>query len=57
MADALAELKRHIEAGALLRALERWLHRPGGATREEISDLLEPYRQLPAANATGEALA
>ena len=46
MADALAELKRHPEAGALLRALERWLHRPGGATRGEITGLLEPYRRL-----------
>jgi len=49
MADALAALKRHAEAGTLLRALERWLHRPGGATRDEISGLLEPYRRLPAA--------
>ena len=50
MADALAALKRHSEAGALLRALERWLHRPGGATRGEITGLLEPYRRLPAAS-------
>ena len=57
MADALAELKRHSEAGALLRALERWLHRPGGATREEVNELIEPYRQLPAATATREITA
>ena len=56
MADALAQLKRHPEAGALLRALERWLHRPGGATREEVVGLLDPYRQPPAASATGEEL-
>ena len=49
MADALAALKRHPEAGTLIRALERWLHRPGGATRDEITGLLEPYRRLPAA--------
>ena len=49
MADALAALKRHTDAGALLRALERWLHRPGGATRAEITGLLEPYRGQPAA--------
>jgi hypothetical protein len=48
MADALAELKRHPDAGALIRALERWLHRPGGATRGEITGLLEPYRLLAA---------
>jgi hypothetical protein len=47
MADTLAALKRHPDAGALLLALERWLHRPGGATRPEIERLLEPYRHLP----------
>ncbi|MCX6876115.1 MAG: hypothetical protein NTW21_20255 [Verrucomicrobia bacterium] len=57
MAAALTELKRHPEAGALLRALERWLHRPGGATREEVAGLLEPYRQLSAPTATGEVAA
>ena len=54
MADALARLKRHSEAGALLRALERWLHRPGGATREEVAGLLNPYRQPQPAATTGE---
>jgi hypothetical protein len=47
MADALAALKRHPEAGSLLRALERWLHRPGGASPGEVNGLLEPYRHLP----------
>ncbi len=55
MADALAAMKRHPEAGAILRALERWLHRPGGASREEINGLLEPYRH--AAVATEEVRA
>lgn len=45
MSEALAMLKNHAEAGPLLRALERWLHRPGGATRAEIEGLLKPYRQ------------
>lgn len=44
MAGALAALKRHPEAGRLLLALERWLHRPGGASAAEIRNLLEPYR-------------
>ena len=48
MADMLAALKCHPDAGVLLLALERWLHRPGGATRQEIDLLLEPYRNLPA---------
>lgn len=51
MADTLAKLKAHPEAGALLRALERWLHRPGGATAGEVNELLDPYRHLPAADA------
>ena len=55
MADALSELKRHAEAGGLLRALERWLHRPGGATREEVNGLLEPYRRLAEPTQTREA--
>lgn len=45
MSEALAALKGHPEAGSLLRALERWLHQPGGASRTEIDGLLEPYRQ------------
>lgn len=49
MAESLAALMRDNEAGALLRAMERWLHRPGGASTAEINSLLEPYRQSPAA--------
>lgn len=45
MGEALAALKGHPEAGSLLRALEHWLHQPGGASRAEIEKLLEPYRQ------------
>ncbi|MGC4014712.1 MAG: hypothetical protein QM755_09390 [Luteolibacter sp.] len=45
MTAVLASLKQHPEAGALLRALEHWLHHPGGANRKEIDALLEPYRQ------------
>lgn len=50
MADELASLKRHPEAGELIRALEQWLHRPGGASPAEVRNLLEPYRSLPAAS-------
>lgn len=55
MAEALAALKRHPEAGELLRALERWLHRPGGASPAEIRGLLEPYRGPAAAADKGVA--
>ena len=48
MADALARLKQHAEAGALLHALERWLHRPGGVSPQEVATLLEPYRSVAA---------
>ncbi len=47
MAEALAQLKAHREAGELLRALERWLHRPGAVSAQEIGSLLQPYRNLP----------
>ncbi len=45
MGEALTALKAHPEAGSLLRALERWLHQPGGASQTEIEKLLAPYRQ------------
>jgi hypothetical protein len=48
-AEAVAELKAHPEAGALLRALERWLHAPPGRAGDgdpasEVAQLLAPYR-------------
>jgi hypothetical protein len=45
MAESLAQVKQHGEAGALVLALERWLHRPGGMADEEVTACLEPYRQ------------
>lgn len=47
-AEAIRALKAHPEAGPLLRSLEDWLHRPGGAGAVDVSALLEPYRDLPA---------
>jgi len=44
MADELTQLRKHAEAGELIRSLERWLHRPGGVSPEEIELLLAPYR-------------
>jgi hypothetical protein len=54
MAEALGRLKAHAEAGELLRALERWLHRPGGVSVAEVASLLEPYRHIPMPAAAGE---
>jgi hypothetical protein len=48
MAEALGRLKQHAEAGALLRAVERWLHQPGAVGASEIKTLLQPYRNLSA---------
>jgi hypothetical protein len=44
MADELTQLRKHAEAGELIRSLERWLHRPGGVSADEIELLLAPYR-------------
>jgi len=46
---AMAELRRHPEAGPLLQQLEVWLHRPGAAGDVDVAALLKPYRHLPAA--------
>lgn len=48
MAEGLRRLRHHAEAGLLLRAMERWLHEPGGAAGVDLSELLRPYRSLPA---------
>jgi hypothetical protein len=49
MAEGLRRLRQHPEAGALLRALEGWLHRPPGAAGAiDVAQVLEPYRNLPA---------
>lgn len=54
IADALTQLKAHREAGELLRALERWLHQPGGAAvASEINSLLQPYRHQPTPSPEG----
>jgi hypothetical protein len=53
MAEALARLREDAEAGAVLRALERWLHRRGGASPAEVSALLAPYRDIPAPLVSG----
>jgi hypothetical protein len=46
-ADAIAALREHQEAGALLEQLEVWLHRPGNAGKVDVAALLEPYQDLP----------
>jgi hypothetical protein len=46
---AILQLRQHSEAGALLRALETWLHRPPGATQNiDVAAVLAPYKNIPA---------
>ena len=46
-AQAMVTLRAHAEAGALLRALERWLHQPGTQREVDVAALLAPYQALP----------
>ena len=44
-AAALARLRAHPEAGALLRGTDAWLHQPPGrAETVDVEALLAPYR-------------
>jgi hypothetical protein len=42
--EAMSRLRAHPEAGALLRALEDWLHRPPGSVQVDVEAMLAPYR-------------
>jgi hypothetical protein len=44
---ALAELRRHGEAGPLLVQLDAWLYRPAGGEHVDVARLLAPYKDLP----------
>jgi hypothetical protein len=55
-AAAFAVLRQHPEAGPLLRQLENWLHRPGPLEQVDLTELLRPYRSLPADADTAEEL-
>jgi hypothetical protein len=52
---AVALLRDHEQAGALLRQVEAWLHKPGGAGEVDLAGLLAPYRDLPEEPAAGSA--
>lgn len=43
-AAALARLRAHPEAGALLRGTDAWLHQPPGRAAVDVAALLAPYR-------------
>ena len=44
-AELHRQLRQHEDAGALVRGLEDWLHRPPGTAAVDIAALLEPYRK------------
>jgi hypothetical protein len=45
--EVMSALRSHPEAGALLRQLEEWLHKPGGNTvSSDLAELLRPYQDL-----------
>lgn len=46
--EALAAMRAHPEAGAIVRSLEEWLHRPPGSAQVDIDALLQPYAAEPA---------
>jgi hypothetical protein len=46
--EAVQRLRADPEAGALLRQLELWLHRPTPATDVDVTKLLAPYRDVAA---------
>ncbi len=44
--ELMAQLRQHPEAGALLRAMEDWLHRPPGRATVRVEEFLAPYKQM-----------
>ncbi|MBV9125048.1 MAG: hypothetical protein JO112_16965 [Planctomycetes bacterium] len=50
-AEAMAVLRTHPEASALVRGLEAWLHRPGPPEELDVAALLRPYQDVPAEEA------
>ncbi len=45
---AMAQLRAHPQAGALLRQLDGWLHARPGQARVDVAALLAPYHDAPA---------
>jgi C4-dicarboxylate-specific signal transduction histidine kinase len=49
----LVELRAHPQAGALLRSLEDWLHRPDPPAAVDLAALLAPYEKIDMAELEG----
>ncbi len=45
MAEALQHLRRHEQAGQLLREMERWLHSPERDKAVDMDEILRPYTE------------
>jgi hypothetical protein len=58
-AEFIGVMRNHEEAGPLLRRLEDWLHRPGGAAEPvDVAALLKPYQTIAAElSEEGDAIA
>ncbi|MBL8727445.1 MAG: hypothetical protein JNM25_03370 [Planctomycetes bacterium] len=54
-AAAIVAIRAHPEAGALLRQVEAWLHRPVPPASFDVAALLAPYRSVSAADFAAEA--
>lgn len=54
-AQAMPQLRGHAEAGALLRQLEDWLHKPQPSRDVDLAALLAPYRAVAAETVEADA--
>lgn len=54
-AAAMPRLRNHAEAGALLRQLEDWLHKPQPSSQVDLAALLAPYRAVAADTVEADA--
>lgn len=50
--DAIMAIRKHEEAGALLRQVEAWLHAPEPPESMDVAGLLRPYRSVTADSLT-----
>lgn len=55
--EAISELRRHPDAGELLRQLDAWLHAPTPPVDVDVARMLVPYRQVSLAEFESQAVA
>ena len=47
-AEAVQKIRENEKAGPLMRQMETWIHSPNRDTNLDLSELLKPYRDIPA---------